>query len=224
MIDFAIPILTMAVLGLLFSSGLVFAYKRLHVEEDPRVEQVNEILPPANCGACGYSGCRAFAEAVTKGEIEPGACPGGGEDVACQVADGLGVETGEVIKKIARLHCRGTLEAAKSRGQYLGIKTCATSHILGGNKQCSYGCMGFGDCVLSCQFDALYMGDDGLPYVIDENCTACGKCVDACPRNLFRLHPLDQNIFVYCNSEDSGPTARKVCKVSCMEPEGILKA
>lgn len=211
-----IPIVTMAALAFLFASGLVLAYKKLKVEEDPRVLQVSDILPQANCGACGYSGCRAFAEAVTKGDVSPSECPVGGEEVATQIADILGVEAGEVIKKIARLHCRGTLDAAKSSGTYYGISSCFASHLVGGHKQCSHGCLGHGDCVQSCQFEALFMGEEGLPVVIEKNCTACGKCVDACPRNLFELHPQDQNIIVFCRSEDRGPMARKVCKNACI--------
>jgi electron transport complex protein RnfB len=214
--DILVPVITMAGLGLIFSVGLVFAYKKLRVEEDPKVERVSEILPQANCGACGYSGCRAFAEAVAKGDVSPNSCPVGGEEVASQIADILGVKPSEFIKKIARLHCRGTREAAKDRGIYVGISTCYASHLVGGNKQCSYGCLGLGDCVRSCPFDAMYMGKEGLPVVIEEKCTACGRCVDACPRNLLELHPLSQNIMVFCRSQDRGPFARKVCQNACI--------
>ncbi len=214
--SFLIPVLTMAVLSLLFSTGLVVAYKKLKVEEDPKIEAVNEALPQANCGACGFSGCRAFAEAVVKGKADSNGCPVGGNDVAAEVADILGVSAGTVLKRVARLHCRGTKEAAASRGLYLGVTTCAASHIIGGNKQCSYGCMGYGDCVLACQFDAMEMGEDGLPVVFEENCTACGKCVDACPRNLYELLPIEQNIFVYCRSLDGPKVSRKLCKNACI--------
>ncbi len=206
----------MAALGLMFSAGLVFAYKKLKVEENPKIAEVNEALPQANCGACGFSGCRAFAEAVISGKAEVSGCPVGGADTAYQVASVLGVEAGEIIKKVARLHCRGTLEAAQSRGVYQGIPTCNAAHLVGGNKQCSSGCMGYGDCVKVCQFDALDMREEGLPVVREKNCTACGKCVDACPRNLFELHPLDQEILVFCRSEDRGPLARKLCKNACI--------
>ena len=211
-----IPVLTMMALGFLFSAGLVFAYKKLKVEEDPRVEKVTEMLPQANCGACGYSGCRAFAEAVVQGKASPASCPVGGEEGAQEIAAALGIQTGEIIKKVARVHCRGTKEAAKDKGPYWGIPTCEAAHLLGGQKLCFYGCLGFGDCVKACPFDAIYMEKDGLPRVDDEKCTACGKCVDACPRNILELHPLNQNIFVFCRSLDRGPTARKVCKNSCI--------
>ena len=214
--SFLVPVLTMAVLGLLFSTGLVLAYKKLKVEEDPRIEAVNEALPQANCGACGFSGCRAFAEAVVQGKADSNGCPVGGNDVAAEVAEILGVSAGAILKRAARLLCRGTKEAAASRGLYMGITTCAAAHIIGGNKQCSYGCLGYGDCVLSCQFDAMEMGGDGLPVVREENCTACGKCVDACPRNLIELLPVEQNILVYCRSFDGPKASRKFCKNACI--------
>ncbi|MBN1225066.1 MAG: RnfABCDGE type electron transport complex subunit B [Candidatus Aminicenantes bacterium] len=206
----------MAALGFFFSVGLVFAYKKLKVEENPKITEVNESLPQANCGACGFSGCRAFAEGVVAGKAPVNGCPVGGEETAKKVAAILGVDAGELIPKVARLHCRGTHEAALSRGTYLGIPTCEASHLVGGNKQCSFGCLGYGDCVLACQFDALYMGGDGLPVVREDNCTACGKCVDACPRNLFQLHPLAQEVLVFCRSEDRGPAAKKACKNACI--------
>lgn len=214
--DALLPIVTMAALGLLFSAGLAAAYQKLKVEEDPKVGAVAETLPQANCGACGYSGCRAFAEAVVAGDAPPNGCPVGGSETARQVAEILGVEAGEVVRRVARLHCRGDRDAAKDRGEYVGLTTCYAGHLVGGNKQCSYGCLGYGDCVRVCLFDALEMGEDGLPKVDEERCTACGKCVDACPRNLFELHPIDQNILVFCRSMDRGPSAKKACKNACI--------
>jgi RnfABCDGE-type electron transport complex B subunit len=143
-------VITMGVLGFLFSLGLVVAYRKLKVYEDPKIEQVSEILPQANCGACGYAGCRAFAEAVVKGETTPNSCPVSDADVVKQIAETLGVTAAEIVKKVARLHCRGTHEAAKNRGVYIGISTCGAAHLIGGNKQCSYGCLHFGDCARAC--------------------------------------------------------------------------
>jgi RnfABCDGE-type electron transport complex B subunit len=172
MIELLMPILTMTALGFLFSAGLVLAYKKLRVDEDPKIEKIAAALPQANCGACGFSGCRAFAEAVAKGKAEANGCPVGGDDVAQDVAAILGVQAGKIIKKVARVHCRGTHQAAKDRGSYLGISTCYASHLLGGNKQCSYGCMGYGDCVRDCLFDAMHMGEEGLPIIDEDKCTA----------------------------------------------------
>ena len=216
MMDVLIPILTMGALALLFSIGLSFAYQKLKVKEDPKVEKINEILPQANCGACGYSGCRAFAEAVANEKAEITGCPVGGEEVSQEIAEIMGTEAKTTEKKVARLHCRGSHEAAKNKGNYLGITTCYAAHIIGGNKQCVYGCLGYGDCEKACPFDAIKMGEEGLPIVDEERCTACGQCVEACPRNLFELHPISQNIMVFCRSRDSAAAAKKACKNACI--------
>jgi len=214
--EFIIPILTMAALGFLFSLGLAIAYQKLKVQEDPKVVKISEILPQANCGACGFSGCRAYAEAVVKGDAPPNGCPVGGQDVAAQVAEILGVQAGEMTKKVARVHCRGTNEAAPNRGLYNGIESCSAAQLVGGNKVCSYGCLGYGDCVQACLFDAIHIGASGLPVVDEEKCTACGKCVDACPRNILELLPASQEIMVFCRSEERGPAAKKACKNACI--------
>ena len=206
----------MTALGLLFSLGLVFAYRKLAVEVDPRVERVNESLPQANCGACGYAGCQALAEAIVAGKEKADSCPVGGKETMERISAILGIQAVEVVKKVARLHCRGTTSAAPRRSEYFGLKTCFASHLMGGDKLCTYGCLGLADCVRACPFAAMFMSADGLPVVIEEKCTACGKCVDACPRNLLELHPISQNILVYCRSKDRGPVARKACKNACI--------
>jgi len=211
-----VPILTMTLLGLLFSLGLVFAYKKLAVEVDPRVEKINEALPQANCGACGYAGCRALAEAIAAGKAEAGSCPVGGAQAVSRIAAILGVEAGEVVKKVARLHCRGTHEAAPRRSRYMGLQTCFASHLMGGDKLCTYGCLGLWDCVRACPFDAMAMGQDGLPIIFEDKCTACGKCVQACPRGLLELHPLTENILVFCRSHDRPQVSRKACRNACI--------
>jgi Na+-translocating ferredoxin:NAD+ oxidoreductase RNF subunit RnfB len=214
--NYLIPIITMGALGFLFALGLVFAYRRLAVEIDPRIEKIAESMPQANCGACGYPGCQALAEAIAAGKAAPDSCPVGGEETVEKISAILGIKAGEVIKKVARLHCRGTKDAAPQRSEYLGLKTCYASHLMGGDKLCTYGCLGLADCVRSCVFNAMYMGEDGLPVIIEENCTACGKCVEACPRNLLELHPISQNILVFCRSRDRGAVARKACKNACI--------
>jgi len=214
--NYLIPIITMGALGFLFALGLVFAYRRLAVEIDPRIEKIAESMPQANCGACGYPGCQALAEAIAAGKAAPDSCPVGGAETVEKISAILGIKAGEVIKKVARLHCRGTKDAAPQRSEYLGLKTCYASHLMGGDKLCTYGCLGLADCVRSCVFNAMSMGEDGLPVIIEENCTACGKCVEACPRNLLELHPISQNILVFCRSEDRGAVARKACKNACI--------
>ncbi|MGQ9471362.1 MAG: RnfABCDGE type electron transport complex subunit B [Candidatus Aminicenantales bacterium] len=211
-----IPIITMGAIGFGLALGLAFAYRQFKVEEDPRVEAIATALPQANCGACGFAGCQALAEALVAGKAQTNACPVGGSEVAAQVAAILGVEAAPIIKKVARLHCRGTHEAAPTKGRYLGINTCLAAHLVGGYKLCSYGCLHFGDCVRACQFDAMRLGEDGLPIIDEDKCTACGKCVEACPRNLLELHPVDENIFVFCRSKDRPAVARKVCRNACI--------
>jgi len=211
-----VPVLTMGILGLLFSVGLVFAYKKFQVSIDPKIEKIAEILPQANCGACGFSGCQAFAEAVIKSKALPNGCRIGREDVSLQIAAILGATAVEVIKKIACVHCRGTFEAAKSRGTYLGISTCYASHLVGGNKQCGYACLGFGDCARACPFAAIQMTEEGIPVIAEDKCTACGICVDVCPRNILELHHLSQQVIVFCRSQDRGAVARKFCKNACI--------
>ena len=216
MTSLLVPVITMAVLGFIFSLGLVYAYRKLRVFVDPKIEQISEALPQANCGACGYAGCQALAEALAAGTAAPDSCPVGGSELSAKIAFILGLEAGEVIKKIARLHCRGTREAAPSRSVYSGLQTCYAAHLMGGDKLCTYGCLGLADCEQVCPFDAIFMGESGLPVVREEKCTSCGKCVEACPRNLFELHPISQEILVFCRSKDRGPVARKACKNACI--------
>lgn len=216
MMNMLIPVITMGALGFLFSFGLVFAYKKLRVEVDPKIEVVAEILPRANCGGCGFAGCQAFAEAVVAGKVAVSGCPVGGKEVADRIAEILGEKSVEVVKKLARVHCRGTKEAARPRGEYFGVSTCFASHLLGGDKQCSYGCLGLGDCVRACPFEAMYMSEEGLPVVIEEKCTGCSKCVEACPRNIIELHPQSQEIIVFCRSLDRGPVAKRYCDNACI--------
>jgi len=214
--SFLVPIITMGLIAFALSVGLVLAYRKLRVEVDPRLEEIAAALPQANCGACGFAGCQALAEALVAGKAETNACPVGGNEVARRLAAILGKESSEVIKKVARLHCRGTHEAAPARSQYTGPATCLAAHILGGHKLCTYGCLHFGDCVRSCPFDAMRLSDDGLPVIDEQKCTGCGKCVEACPRGLLELHPIERNIFVFCRSKDRPAVARRVCKNACI--------
>lgn len=211
-----IPIITMGAIGFLLSLGLAFAYSKLRVEVDQRVVEIAEALPQANCGACGFAGCQALAEALVAGKAPTNACPVGGNEVAARVAAILGVEAATVARRVARLHCRGTHEAAPVKGQYVGVSTCLAAHLVGGHKLCTYGCLHFGDCVRSCQFDAMRLGKDGLPIIDENKCTACGQCVEACPRQLLELHPIEENILVFCRSHDRPAVARKACRNACI--------
>ena len=202
--------------GLVFGGLIALADRKLRVWEDPRIDEVTDMLPGANCGACGFPGCRGFAEAAVRGEVQVSGCtvmsPGAREDVAAY----LGVDAGEANKRVARLMCAGGASVAPRKAQYYGVDSCAAAVAVGGGgKGCAWGCVGHGDCAVSCTFDAIAMNADGLPVVDVEKCTACNDCVEACPLGLFTILPLDHHLFVQCRSLLEGDAATAVCSVAC---------
>jgi len=210
-------LLTMGGLGLFFAGALALADRKLRVAEDPRVGRVQEALPGANCGACGLAGCADFAVKVVEGGAEVTGCPVGGPETAREIARMLGVEAGESVRLVARVLCRGGRAEALEKAAYAGPAACSARALVGGaEKACLHGCLGGGDCVEACRFDALVMDANGLPQVIDELCTGCGACARACPRDVIELHPEDRGIFVFCRSHDDPKTAKKVCAVACV--------
>jgi Na+-translocating ferredoxin:NAD+ oxidoreductase RNF subunit RnfB len=221
-------------LGLVSALAVVLAVAniKLKVFEDPRIDQVNDMLPGNNCGACGLPGCRAFAEKAVAGDVAPSDCPVGGTDAANEIADYLGVEAGEAVKKVARLLCAGGSDVAVHMSEYKGHESCrSASAVGGGSKGCRYGCLGFGDCMDVCTFDAITMGPTGLPVVDVDKCTSCGDCVTICPKGLFEIYPLEQRLLVQCKSELEGDEILETCKVGCTAcgkcvadaPQGLLK-
>lgn len=211
---------------------LAVANSKLRVFEDPRIEQVADMLPGNNCGACGLPGCRAFSEKVVTGDVKPSECPVGGIETASVIADFLGVEAGQVVKKIARLLCAGGTNIAKQMSEYQGYASCrSASAVGGGGKACRYGCLGYGDCMDVCTFDAIKMGPTRLPTVDVDKCTSCGDCVAICPKTLFEIVPVAQHLLVQCKSELEGDRVEQVCKVGCTAcgkcaadaPQGLLK-
>jgi RnfABCDGE-type electron transport complex B subunit len=205
---------------LLFVASRVFA-----VQVDPRIEKINEALPGANCGGCGFPGCAGYADAIVKEGAAVDLCAPGGPDCARAVAEIMGVEFGEGDRKVSVLACRGTSELAREKYEYFGVEDCrAAALVHGGAKACRYGCLGLGSCVRACPFDALVMGEDGIPHVIEELCTACGKCVTVCPRDLFTLRSEKQTVVVACASHDPGKLVNKACKVGCIGCKKCEKA
>lgn len=205
-------------LGFIFAGGLAIADKKLRVKENPLIGEINDVLPGANCGACGKAGCYDFAVNVVDGSMKVNGCPVGGDDVANQIAKILGVESDLSVKIVPRILCKGGSAEAKNKPtDYNGPLTCSVMEIVaGGEKLCNYGCLGGGDCVIACPFGAIIMTDNNLPEVIEELCTGCGLCAKACPKNIIEMHPIDRNVFVFCKNHDDPKKAKEVCSVSCM--------
>ena len=220
-----ISLVSMGSMAALFALGLAVASKKFAVETDPRVEEIESVLPGVNCGACGFAGCNNFAEGVASGKAPVNGCPVGGLSVAKMVASIMGVEADGPKRRVAQVLCKGGHAEAKQRGGYDGPKDCRIAHATqGGDKACSYGCLGYGSCVASCEFNAMYMDENGLPVVIEENCTACGKCVDACPRDIIVLVDEEQGVHIRCRSLLTGRFVRQVCSVGCIACQRCVKA
>lgn len=218
-------ILTAIVLGVIAIVSallLYFVSKKFEVYEDPRIGAVSEVLPQANCGGCGYPGCSGFAAAcVGASSLDGLFCPVGGAAVMGQVADILGMSAGAAEPMVAVVRCNGTCEARPKVNEYQGAKSCKIASVLySGETGCSFGCLGLGDCALSCDFDALHMNPvTGLPEIDEEKCTSCGACVKACPKMIIELRkkgPKGRRVFVSCVNKDKGGVAMKACKSACI--------
>ena len=206
----------MAVLGVVLASVLAIANRRLFVYEDPRIGEVEELLPKSNCGACGEAGCRAFAEKVVAGGVVPAQCTVSGPDGVKAIAGLLGVDAGEVERRVARLACGGGKHVAYTRARYAGLATCrAATVVSGGGKECAWGCLGLGDCVSVCAQGALSLDAHGLPVVDAAKCTACNDCVEICPKGLFSLEALSHQLWVACKNRAEGDAAEAACEVAC---------
>ncbi len=203
-------------LTIILATALVLANKKLYVYEDPRIDVVEEMLPHANCGACGFPGCRPFAEALTTGAALPGKCTVSSAEEREQIARFLGVDVGAEEKLVARLACAGGTNVARNRARYDGQQTCrSAARVAGGGKGCFWGCLGFGDCDAVCDFDAIEMNAYNLPVVDEAKCTACGDCVEVCPKDLFSLHKESHRLWVACSAQERGDEILEDCEVAC---------
>lgn len=215
-------IVVVSLLGALLALLLYVVAKRFHVEEDPRIDEVEKSLPGANCGGCGFAGCRGMAEALVKeDDISALYCPVGGGECMKLIAAYLGKAAAEHEPQVAVVRCGGSCENRPRVNTYDGAQSCAVAAALyAGQTGCSFGCIGLGDCTLKCDFGAIKMNPEtGLPEVDEEKCTACGACVKACPKMIIELRkkaPKGRKIYVSCVNKDKGAVARKACKVACI--------
>jgi electron transport complex protein RnfB len=202
--------------GFLFASLIALTHRRFSVWEDPRIDAVVGLLPGNNCGACGFPGCRGFAENLVGGKTTPAICSVMSPDQREDVASYLGVDVGAANLRVARLLCAGGSDVAIQQAEYQGLGTCgAAAAVAGGGKGCTWGCIGLADCARACTFEAIRMNDVGLPVVIPEKCTACGDCVEACPKDLFVIMPLEQKLLVQCRNLLDGEAATSLCSAAC---------
>jgi electron transport complex protein RnfB len=217
----AYTIISLSATGIAAAIILYIIAQRFRVIEDPRIDDVEDALPSANCGGCGYAGCRNFAEACVKADSLSGLfCPPGGNETMGEVASILGMEATEQDPQVAVIRCSGSYACRPRTNNYDGAASCAVaSSLYAGDTGCQFGCLSHGDCVRVCDFDAIHMNPEtGLPEVTDENCTACNACVVACPKDIIELrkrNKRDRKIFVSCINEDKGGIAKKSCSVAC---------
>lgn len=212
-------------IGLLLGLFLGVAGIAFKVEVDEKEEKILGVLPGNNCGGCGYPGCTGLAAAIAKGEAAVNACPVGGEAVGKKVAEIMGVEAGETTRMTAFVKCAGTCEKTSRQYEYTGVKDCSMVRFVpdGGEKLCSHGCLGYGNCVKACPFDAIHIVN-GIAAADKEKCKACGKCVAACPKGLIELIPYEAKHVVACSSKDKGPVTMKACQTGCIGCGLCIKA
>ena len=220
-----LTVVILTVLGLLLALILFWVAKKFKVEEDPRIDEVEKVMPGANCGGCGFAGCRAFADAAVKaGNLDHQFCPVGGNETMKKVASILGIEVAEKAPQVAVVRCNGTCENRPRVNVYDGVQSCKVkSALYSGDTLCSFGCVGCGDCVAACAFGAISMNPlTGLPVVDETKCTACGSCAKACPKGVIELRNMgttpknNRRVYVSCINKDKGGVARKACTAACI--------
>lgn len=218
-------VIALGSIALVAAVVLFVVSKKFAVKEDPRIGQVQELLPGANCGGCGFAGCSGMASALVagaaRGDISGLSCPVGGQAIMEKVCSLLGMTLGQSDPRVAVIRCNGSCDNRPRIAEYDGLHTCVAMNATGiGETACGYGCLGCGDCVSACQFGGLHMNvETGLPEVDEDLCTACGACATACPRHIIELRkkgPKNRRVFVSCINQDKGVVARKACQVACI--------
>ncbi|MBM7613573.1 RnfABCDGE type electron transport complex subunit B [Alkaliphilus hydrothermalis] len=211
------PVLSLGGMGLLFGAGLAYASKKFGVEVDPKLALIRDALPGANCGGCGVPGCDSFAKAVLEGSAPVTGCPVGGAACAEALGKIMGVEADSEARQVAKVICNGDTVKCKERFEYQGIQDCvAASMVAGGSKSCAYGCLGLATCVRACPFDAIEIVDGRIAKIIPEKCTACGKCIEVCPKKVIDMVPYAQDVVITCNNKEAGKVVRQKCSVGCI--------
>ena len=230
-IDWTAVLIAGAVMGglaIVFAFLLGIADKKFAVKTDDRVSEIADHLGGVNCGACGYAGCAVLAEAIVQGKAAPRDCPVTSNENRAAIADIMGIAASENEKmepKIARLHCTGDCNTAAVRYDFEGITECrAAAGIAGGPKMCSYACIGLGDCIKVCKFNAITMGENGLPVFNADKCTGCGECVKQCPRGVIELIPKTAEVLITCRNADNAKEALTNCKNACIGCGKCVKA
>ena len=221
---YLIPALIVGLCGALAGILLTVAAKVFYVEVDERIEKISEVLPQANCGACGYAGCADYAAAVVNNGAPTNLCRPGGADAAVKIASILGTDAADVVPMTAIVHCNGDCNATQQAFAFDGVQSCkAVKRFYGGNGLCKYGCIGLGDCMNVCEHNAIKL-ENGVARVIPSLCGACGQCASVCPNQLISIKPLAKHIDVLCSSAANGKETKlscKICEKKC--PEGAVK-
>lgn len=214
--EYIIPIAIFLGFGAVAGILLLIASKFLHVDSDETASQILDALPGANCGGCGYSGCEGYANAVASGNAPKNLCKPGGADCLKKISEILGEASDEFVREIAYVHCNGNCNATEDKYEYIGTQSCAAvERFYNGKGKCIYGCAGLGDCVKVCDFGAINIVN-GVAKVTPAKCTACGKCIAACPNRMISLRRETEKVLLQCNSKDTGKVTRQACKNGCI--------
>jgi Na+-translocating ferredoxin:NAD+ oxidoreductase RNF subunit RnfB len=212
-----IATLALGGLGAAFAAVLAVFFRRFAVKQDPKTERVLAALPGSNCGACGFAGCQGLTDALLEGKVEVTGCVAGGEAVARALGEIMGVAVNAGPRQVAYVACQGGTSRCGTRFRYIGIEDCQAAALqFGGNKVCTYGCLGMGSCVRVCPFDAIHINDERIAEVDRVKCKACKKCLAACPKKIISMVPASQQVFVACSNLDRGRKAKDACLTACI--------